>query len=369
MYANHPDMAKRWSEHTAKNSKLPEYAHQKQAAIGFIKRANYYGFNANDILNLLKYAAGEDIPDAPGNNPTMTPRPVQPPADRGFLDNLANQYTPEKREALKNTFKQVGSDLASGNVGDAISNFGNSWKQHPEFSYGPQIAAAGLAGTSLAAPVTAPLAAPAAIALETAAGVGDTISSFNDNILQPFRQYQQDRRNYKAPTEKTYGAPVQNVGNSTLFPQGQTIQTNTSNLSGATPTQTSNAPSLGNYLKPGQFITDSLPWLKSAKGVNKIIQRGSTLAPSFARAVNDPETANPTSLAVQTVNTFTPGAGSKFFKAGRKTNSLGNSLESNQSSQPYTPPGNLPPYSPVKIPSINNNTSTNKPRQRMPFEG
>jgi hypothetical protein len=62
MYANHPEMAKEWSEHTPKNTKLPEYVKsamntQEQAYLqGFVKRAGEYGFNYEEAIALLKKA-------------------------------------------------------------------------------------------------------------------------------------------------------------------------------------------------------------------------------------------------------------------------------------------------------------------------
>jgi hypothetical protein len=64
MYANHPEMAKEWSEHTPKGTKLPEHVKHKKADMnteqayinGFVKRANAYGFSDNEALELYKLA-------------------------------------------------------------------------------------------------------------------------------------------------------------------------------------------------------------------------------------------------------------------------------------------------------------------------
>jgi hypothetical protein len=67
MYANHPTMAERWSKHTPKTTKLPEYIKsektanmttQQQAYInGFVKRAAEYGYNEYQAINILKQAS------------------------------------------------------------------------------------------------------------------------------------------------------------------------------------------------------------------------------------------------------------------------------------------------------------------------
>lgn len=72
MYANHPEMAKRWSEHTPKGKKLPEYVKEKKASMntqeayinGFVKRAAEYGYSEDQAVELYKQAAGKLLTDA-----------------------------------------------------------------------------------------------------------------------------------------------------------------------------------------------------------------------------------------------------------------------------------------------------------------
>jgi len=59
MYANHPEMAKEWEEHTTKGSKLPEHVKKssmntQQAYInGFFKRAKEHGVDKEEALEML----------------------------------------------------------------------------------------------------------------------------------------------------------------------------------------------------------------------------------------------------------------------------------------------------------------------------
>jgi hypothetical protein len=62
MYANEPEMAKRWEEHTPKNSKLPEKV--KEAYIrGFLDRAEQYGLK-KAAEDLLAGGAADNVPDS-----------------------------------------------------------------------------------------------------------------------------------------------------------------------------------------------------------------------------------------------------------------------------------------------------------------
>ena len=66
MYANEPEMAKKWSRHTPKKVRLPEsiksaettnkhMTNQEQAYInGFVKRANQHGLSDYQAIELLK---------------------------------------------------------------------------------------------------------------------------------------------------------------------------------------------------------------------------------------------------------------------------------------------------------------------------
>jgi hypothetical protein len=70
MYANHPEMAKEWSEHTPKGAKLPEHVKHKKADMsteqayikGFMKRAAEHGLSDEQASVLLKESA--EMPEA-----------------------------------------------------------------------------------------------------------------------------------------------------------------------------------------------------------------------------------------------------------------------------------------------------------------
>ena len=62
MYANEPEMAERWEEHTPKGSKLPEKV--KEAYIqGFLDRAEQYGLR-KAAEDLLAGGAADNMPDS-----------------------------------------------------------------------------------------------------------------------------------------------------------------------------------------------------------------------------------------------------------------------------------------------------------------
>jgi hypothetical protein len=100
MYANHPEMAKRWSEHTPKGKKLPEYVNEKKAFVqGFIKRAAEYGVDEKQAFELLKRAAtsfpqptAQPAMPRPAAQPQQT-QPQQPPAQP--------QQTPARQQAAQ----------------------------------------------------------------------------------------------------------------------------------------------------------------------------------------------------------------------------------------------------------------------------
>ena len=77
MYANHPEMAKEWEEHTTKGSKLPEHVKKssmntQQAYIeGFVKRAAQYGYKRGEAISLFKQAAmaKAPVPEVPQTQP------------------------------------------------------------------------------------------------------------------------------------------------------------------------------------------------------------------------------------------------------------------------------------------------------------
>jgi hypothetical protein len=70
MYANHPEMAKEWSDHTPKGEKLPEKVKHKKANMhvqeqayinGFVKRAAEYGYTHNQAIEILKTATDKEM--------------------------------------------------------------------------------------------------------------------------------------------------------------------------------------------------------------------------------------------------------------------------------------------------------------------
>jgi hypothetical protein len=62
MYANKPEMAKRWEKHTPKDTKLPEKV--KKAYIkGFLNRAEQYGLR-KEAEDFLSGGAADNIPDS-----------------------------------------------------------------------------------------------------------------------------------------------------------------------------------------------------------------------------------------------------------------------------------------------------------------
>jgi hypothetical protein len=112
MYANEPEMAKKWSEHTPKEIKLPEQVKsannnnnnkhmttQQEAYInGFVKRANQYGYSDVQAIELLKEsgALGDLVTNA-GNaynnyiNQKNTPTPADMAANQRARANYAKQ--------------------------------------------------------------------------------------------------------------------------------------------------------------------------------------------------------------------------------------------------------------------------------------
>lgn len=65
MYANEPEIAKRWEKHTPKGKKIPEKVKEKTAAMtpqqkayinGFVKKAATHGLSSKQALILLKEA-------------------------------------------------------------------------------------------------------------------------------------------------------------------------------------------------------------------------------------------------------------------------------------------------------------------------
>lgn len=106
MYANHPEMAKEWSEHTPKNTKLPEYVKsamntQEQAYLqGFVKRANEYGFNDEEAISLFKQALLSPAlmgKKAPTVKPPMKPsKPVIP--NEADMNDIAGYKKAASRE-------------------------------------------------------------------------------------------------------------------------------------------------------------------------------------------------------------------------------------------------------------------------------
>jgi hypothetical protein len=108
MYANHPEMAKEWSEHTAKGTKLPEYVKsamntQEQAYIqGFVKRASEYGFNNDEAISLFKQALldpslmGKKAPVAKPPMKPVVPKPPNP--NEADMNDIAGYKKANARE-------------------------------------------------------------------------------------------------------------------------------------------------------------------------------------------------------------------------------------------------------------------------------
>lgn len=108
MYANHPTIAKRWSKHTPKTTKLPEYIKsektanmttQQQAYInGFVKRASQHGLSDYQAIELLKESGAlGDLMNSAGTaynnyvNSKNTPTPADQAANQKARANYVKQ--------------------------------------------------------------------------------------------------------------------------------------------------------------------------------------------------------------------------------------------------------------------------------------
>ena len=105
MYANEPEMARKWSDHTPKGKKLPEYTkqaamtNQEQAYInGFVKRANQHGLSDYQAIELLKEsgALGDLVNNASTAynnyiNSKNTPTPADLAANQRARTNYVKQ--------------------------------------------------------------------------------------------------------------------------------------------------------------------------------------------------------------------------------------------------------------------------------------
>ena len=100
MYANEPEIAKKWSEHTPKGAKLPEHVKHKKAHMntqeqayinGFLKRASEYGLSEEQAIAIYKQAMVE--PSLMGKKTPMKPttpaKPVLP--KKPMIPNEADQ--------------------------------------------------------------------------------------------------------------------------------------------------------------------------------------------------------------------------------------------------------------------------------------
>ena len=94
MYANEPEIAKKWSEHTPKGAKLPEHVKHKKAHMntqeqayinGFLKRASEYGLSKEQAIAIYKQAMVE--PSLMGKKAP----PPKPPKKLPIIPNEADQ--------------------------------------------------------------------------------------------------------------------------------------------------------------------------------------------------------------------------------------------------------------------------------------
>ena len=89
MYANEPGIAKKWSKHTPKGTKLPEHVKQKKANMntqeqayinGFVKRAAEYGLTQEQAISIYKQALVSPVlmGKKPAMKPTVPTKPIAP---------------------------------------------------------------------------------------------------------------------------------------------------------------------------------------------------------------------------------------------------------------------------------------------------
>ena len=157
MYANEPEIAKKWSEHTPKGKKLPEYVKQKEAHMtteqayinGFVKRANEHGFTDNEAVKILKQASPQSAASFMENYKAMPPAGQQNLATNPNVNPVAHQqmlsgmnwqgqpmmdkakalFTPGHTQNIANRAVRAGTGMARSLAGDNPANVAANFKQ------------------------------------------------------------------------------------------------------------------------------------------------------------------------------------------------------------------------------------------------
>lgn len=158
MYANEPEIAKKWSKHTPKGTKLPEHVKQKKANMntqeqayinGFVKRANEHGFTDKEAVEILKQASPQSATSFMENYKAMSPAEqrnlatnpnVNPVAHEQMLSGMNWQeqpmfskakalFTPGHTQNIANRAVRAGTGMVRSLAGDNPANVAANFKQ------------------------------------------------------------------------------------------------------------------------------------------------------------------------------------------------------------------------------------------------
>ena len=254
---------------------------------GFVKRAAFYGFNREEVLDLLKCA------QTPG--------------------------TPSLGEA----FKTLYNDVRTGNVADAIADFGNTWKNNPELELGAHAAAFG-SGFTPAGPVVAPV-------LELGANAGNAIASVGNNVITPYKNYKGDAKKWQDAA--IWRGSINNPANSITDGPG-----NNPSLQPQLPAQ----PDVMDYVKPVKTIAETLPFVGAAKKLTGGAKFVTNYASDAYNAIDNPDMSGLANTAVKAIGKAIPGKPGKALELSRKSyNAQNPNITTNENKLLNTPSSEL----------------------------